>query len=262
MKQQFKVGVKGMESIEIEHYDKVAVLRLNNGITNPLNLEFIKDISKGLEKLKGDYSISSLVIASGNDKFFSIGFNIPELYEFGEEDMKLFYQTYNRLCLDLYSFPKPTIAAITGHAIAGGCILTLCCDQRFIAEGRKLMGLNEVKLGVPVPYPGDCILRQIVGTRYAREIMETGNFYEAEDSLRMGIVDLVLPLEQVLSKSIEVAKLLGNLPHEAFERIKSNRVEMVEAQILSHTVEKERFFLECWFSEEARKLLKEAIEKF
>lgn len=76
--------------------------------------------------------------------------------------------------LALYTLPKPVVAAITGHAIAGGCILALCCDYRFISEGRKLMGLNEVKLGVPVPYLADRVLHALVGTRYAREIIESG----------------------------------------------------------------------------------------
>ena len=99
----------------------------------------------------------------------------------------------------LFTFPKPTAAAISGHAIAGGCILTLCCDYRYIAEGRKLMGLNEIKLGVPVPYVADCILRSLVGFRHAREIMESGDFYQPETSFQKGLVDAVLPLENVLA---------------------------------------------------------------
>lgn len=124
------------------------------------------------------------------------------------------------------------------------------------------MGLNEIKLGVTVPYPGDCILRQIVGTRYAREIMEEGEFFPPERSLQMGMVDYVLPLEQVFLKSIEKAKELGAMPHNAFTMIKRNRVEPVEAQIKKHLDQKEQFFLECWFSEEARKNLSEAMKKF
>ena len=124
------------------------------------------------------------------------------------------------------------------------------------------MGLNEIKLGIPVPYPGDCILRQVVGARNGREIMGTGEFYHPEESLQMGMVDQVLSLEQVLPKAIDKAKLLGALPRDAFGMIKRNRVEMVEAQILKHLAEKEQFFMECWYSDEARERLEEAIKKF
>ncbi|UCG92083.1 MAG: hypothetical protein JSV97_13690, partial [candidate division WOR-3 bacterium] len=129
-------------------------------------------------------------------------------------------------------------------------------------EGKNKMGLNEIKLGVPVPYLADCILRQIVGYRNAREIMDTGEFYEPENLLQLGIVDMVLSVEQVLAQSIEKAKLLGSMPHNAFAMIKCNRVEMVKLEALSKLQEKEQFFLECWYSEETRKRLREAIAKF
>jgi enoyl-CoA hydratase/carnithine racemase len=124
------------------------------------------------------------------------------------------------------------------------------------------MGLNEIKLGIPVPYPGDCILRHMVGHRNAREIMGTGEFYHPEELVQMGMVDEVLPLEQILPKSIERAKSLGALPQEAFRIIKHNRVETVKAQVHKHLAEKEQAFLKCWYSDEARKRLKEAIKKF
>lgn len=251
-----------MDSIKIEYHDDVAVVRLNNGVTNPLSLEFLRDISENLGILKNESSVSSLVIASNNDKFFSIGFNIPQLYEQTEEEVKEFYKTYNRLCLDLYKLPKPTIAAITGHAIAGGCILALCCDFRFISEGKKLMGLNEIKLGVPVPYPGDCILRDLVGTKNARDIMEIGEFYPPLESLKLGMIDQVMPLAQVIPNSIERAKSLGAMPKDIFGMIKRNRVERIEEQILKRLEEKEQFFLKCWHSDDTRKRLKEAIKKF
>jgi len=251
-----------MESIKVEYHDKVAVLRLNSGITNALNTEFLKQISRTLQKLKHDPSVSSIVLAGANEKFFSIGFDVPQLYELSRDEFRFFYQTFNRLCLDLYALPKPTIAAIVGHAIAGGCILAICCDYRFIAEGRKLMGLNEIRLGVPVPYLADCILRQIVGTRNAREISDTGELYQPEELLQMGMVDRVLPLEQVLPESIEKAGLLGTLPREAFGVNKRNRVEVVEAQLITHLAEREQFFIECWYSDDARERLREAIKKF
>ena len=251
-----------MKLILVEYRDKVAILKLNRGITNALNLQFVNRLAENLQKMKDDSDVHSLVLGSSNEKFFSIGFDIPELFELTRKDFRVFYQAFNRVCMDLYTLPKPTIAAITGHAIAGGCILALCCDYRFIAEDRKLMGLNEIKLGIPVPYPGDCILRHVAGTRNAREIMGAGEFYRPEELLQIGMVDRVLSLEQVLPKSIEKAKLLGALPHEAFGMIKRNRVEMVEAQVLTRLAEKEQFFIDCWFSDEARERLKEAIKKF
>lgn len=251
-----------MKFIRMEYCDNTAILKLKRGVTNALNLQLINQLGESLREVTDDSDVLGLVVASSNDKFFSIGFDIPELLQLARKDFTVFYQAFNRVCIDLFTLPKPTVAAITGHAIAGGCILALCCDHRFIAEGRKLMGLNEIKLGVPVPYPGDCILRHTVGVRNAREVSGTGDFYRPEESLRLGMVDKVLSIEQVLPKSIEKAGSLGTLPHEAFGAIKRNRVEMVEALIVANLAEKEQFFIDCWYSDEARKRLKEAIKKF
>jgi len=152
-----------MKMISVERHDQVSVLKLNRGATNALNLQLVTCLVENLNSVRDDPKVRSLVICSSNDKFFSIEFDIPELIQLKKRDFKVFYQAFNQVCLDLYTFPKPTIAAITGHAVAGGCILALCCDYRLIATGRRLVGLNEIKLGVPVPYLGDCILQQVVG---------------------------------------------------------------------------------------------------
>ena len=248
--------------ILIEHYEQVSVIKLNRDVTNALNPTLIIKIGKILKTLKEDPGVHGIVLSSSNDKFFSIGLDIPELFDLSREDFKKFYHSFNQLCLNLYTFPKPIIAAITGHAIAGGCILALCCDYRFIAEGRKLMGLNEIKLGVPVPYPGDCILRQLVGFRHARDIMESGEFFEPDKLIQFGMADNVLPLDQVIPQSIEKAKLLGSFSQNVFQIIKRNRVEAVEARILKHLEKKEQLFVDCWYSDETRQQLKAAMKKF
>ncbi len=251
-----------MGMIDTEQREQVAVVKLDRSVTNALNLQLLNELTAALQNVQDDGDVRSLVLGSSNEKFFSIGFDIPALFELTREDFTVFYRAFNRFCIDLYAFPKPAIAAIPGHAIAGGCILPLCCDYRFIAQGRKLMGLNEVKLGVPVPYPADRILREIVGVRVAREVVEVGEFYPSEDLLQMGLVDQVVPLEQVMTKSIEKAAALGALPQPAFVKIKQNRTEMVRAQILERLEEKERSFIECWYSGETRERLKQAMEQF
>ncbi|MCP5047436.1 MAG: enoyl-CoA hydratase/isomerase family protein [bacterium] len=251
-----------MKMITVDYQDNVAIVKLNHGVTNAINLELVNQLAEALENIKHDSAVHSVVLGSSNEKFFSIGFDVPQLYELSREDFTIFYNRFDGFCLDLYTFPKPTTAAITGHATAGGCILALCCDYRFISEGKKLMGLNEIKLGVPVPFLPDCILGSLTGVRNARDMMETGDLYRPEQSLRMGLVDEVLPLEQVTAKSIEKAKLLGSMPAQAFTAIKRNRVETIETQTLMHREKKGEVFIDCWYSTPARERLKEAAEKF
>jgi len=248
--------------ISVEPRGAVAVVKLERGVTNALNLELVTALGKVIQDVKADSEVRGVVLASANDKIFSLGFDIPWLYDLGRDELAHFFSAFNQACLALYTLPKPTVAAMTGHTIAGGCILALCCDYRFIAEGRKLMALNEIRLGVPVPYLPDCILRQLVGMNEARQILETGDFYPPDRLLQLGMVDEVLPLDAVLPKAVEKAEALGAMPPKAFAAIKRNRVEMVEARVLERGEEKARAFLECWYSEDARRLLREAIKKF
>jgi enoyl-CoA hydratase/carnithine racemase len=248
--------------ILVEHRGSVAIIKLQRGVTNPLDRQLVGHLSTMIHRVGGDPAVRGVVLGSANDKFFSIGFDIPQLFELSRPQFTAYYQAFNRVCLDLSAMPKPTVAAITGHAIAGGCILALCCDYRMIADGRKLMGLNEVKLGVPVPYVADCILRDLVGGRHARQIVESGDFYGPEESLSLGLVDQVCPADQVLSRAVDRASLLGSSPPEAFAMIKRNRVERLEAEILARLADKEQLFVERWYSEETRAQLQEAMAKF
>ena len=251
-----------MEMISVEHHGKVVFARLNNGVTNALNPKVVKELERVIKQVKNDAGINGLVLGSSNEKFFSIGFDIPELFEMNRDNFRGFYRAFNQVCLDLLSLPKPTVAAITGHAIAGGCILAMCCDYRFIAKGHKLMGLNEVKLGLPVPYLPDRLLHAIAGVCRAREIMESGNLYPSNEALEMGIVDKILAIENVVETAIEHAETLGSLPKVGYEMIKQNRVEMIEEQVAARQDDKEVYFIESWYSDEARRCLKEAMKKF
>ena len=125
-----------------------------------------------------------------------------------------------------------------------------------------MMGLNEVKLGVPIPFPGECFLRELTGGRVAREIIDSGEFYEPEDSLRMGLCDRVLPEEEVIPAAVEMAALLGSRPRHAIRAIKQGRTAAVLARVRSESEARERIFMDCWHSETTQGLLREAAEKF
>jgi enoyl-CoA hydratase/carnithine racemase len=251
-----------MEMVSVEHHGRVAVVKLNHGVTNALNPEVVHGLESVLRRVREDEAVRALVLSSANEKFFSIGYDIPELFEMNKDDFTGFYRLFNKTCLDLFTLPKPTVAAITGHAIAGGFILALCCDYRFIAQEHKLMGLNEIKLGLPVPYLPDRLLHFLVGFRRAREMMDSGEIYPAQKAFEMGIADKVLPVGDVVKAAIEHADTLGSLPKVGFEMIKQNRVEVVAEAVMARQDQKETAFIDSWYSDEARERLKEALKKF
>jgi enoyl-CoA hydratase/carnithine racemase len=249
-------------AVLLEQQQGTALVTLDRGATHAIDHQTISELLALLEQTAADDAVRGLLLGSANHKFFSIGFDIPRLLQMSPEEMHRFYHDFNSLCLRLYTFPKPTAAVITGHAIAGGCILALCCDHRFIARGRKLMGVNELKLGVPVPYLAQQVLAMVCGESTARQVVESGDLFDAARLLELGLVDQLLPLEEVRPLALARVAELGALAPRAFTIAKLNRVGEVAERFLRRREEREREFLACWHSEEAQQLLREAAEKF
>jgi enoyl-CoA hydratase/carnithine racemase len=151
---------------------------------------------------------------------------------------------------------------MAGHAIAGGTILALTCDFRYAISEKKKMGLNEVKLGVPVPYLADLMLRQIVGDRQATPVLFGGEFLSFPDAHRMGLVNETASKDALEDQVLSHAAELAAHPPIAFAETKASRTETIQARYEQYGKAKNRAFLNCWFSPEGQRLLRAAAEKF
>ena len=248
-----------MSKVVIEDHDSLAIIRLNNGVTNAISPALVEDLSVAVKQMEGQFD--GLVLAGG-EKFLSIGFDLPRLLKLDRNGVTQFFYNFNQAAFNLFTVPLPTACAIAGHATAGGTILALTCDYCFAATGRKLMGLNEVKLGLPVPYLADLILRQIVGDRAATEMLYLGELMSTSEAEQIGLVDEVLPQDEVEDRALEKVAKLAALPRPAFEAIKANRVEAIRIRYEENYKSKHETFLDCWFSEQTQGLLAEAAKKF
>ena len=243
----------------IEEHGDVAVLRISDGVTNPIGPELVADLDTALTDVEKEFRG---VVLAGGEKFFSIGFNLPELIEFNRKQMAGFFEAFNNLALRLFTTPIPTVCAVCGHAIAGGTILALAADFRIAAAGKKLMGLNEVKLGVPVPYLADLLLRQIVSDRAANDILYAGEFLTTTDAAAIGLVDETAAAEAAETRAVAKIGGMTKLPAEALSAVKENRTAAVRQRYAARFREKNEVFLDCWFSAAARPLLEKAAETF
>lgn len=158
--------------------------------------------------------------------------------------------------------PLPTVCAIAGHATAGGAVLALSTDFRFVVAGRKFIGFNEVKIGLSVPGLADLILRQLVGDRRATEMMFTGGFLEPEQAQQIGLVDAVFSAEDLDKEAIAKIAALAALPPEGLTLIKNNRVEAVRSRFDKMRESETDEFLNCWFNPSVQELLRAAAGKF
>jgi enoyl-CoA hydratase/carnithine racemase len=248
-----------MAMVALEDQGTVAIVRLTNGVTNPIGSEMIADLSAALEEVKRRYR--GLVLA-GNAKFFSIGLNLPELLRLEREAMAAFWNRFEDFALGLYLQPIPTACALTGHATGGGAILALACDYRFMAEGRRLIALNEVKIGVPVPYLADLMLRQIVTDRVAVDMEFRSRFLGPDEAKAAGLADVVCAEEEVETSALERIRELAAMPPEALTLTRQHRSREISARFQSVRADLSRAFTDCWFLPSTQALLREAAQRF
>jgi len=239
--------------------DHIAVLRISSGPINPIGSQLVDDLSQALAQIRGS---ARAIALCGGEKFFSAGFDLPELLGFDRPAMADFLERFNNLCLALFCVPIPTVCALSGHAVAGGNILALTCDYRYASSENKKIGLNEVKLGVPVPYLADLMLRHTIGDRYATQMIFSGEFMSFADAKIIGLIDVIGAPDEVEDFALERLAQMAGYPDRAFGAAKANKVEAIKDRYERNARAKNNEFLDCWFSEAVQTNLREAATKF
>ncbi len=248
-----------MSKVIVENRDNIAIVRLNNGPTNALSPEVVDELSLVLTELQTD---AHGVVLTGGEKFFSIGLDLPQLLNFSREEMVRFWHQYEKVIYDLYTLSVPSACVLAGHAVAGGHILALTSDFRFATTAHKQTGLNEIMLGVPVPYLADLMLRQLVGDRTATNMVYSGKFLSLDDAQKVGLVDVIYSPEEVEDQAIRKISQLASFRKAAFTAIKENRTASIREKYSMNNQAKSEYFLQCWFSGPVQEILSEAAKKF
>lgn len=248
-----------MNAIHCEMHEDIALLRLNNGVTNPIGMDLVQELDRTLERVGSE---SRGLILSGGEKFFSIGFDLPALLQHDRASMEAFYAAFNRTLFNLLTLPLPTLCCITGHAVAGGCILSLGCDFRIAASEKVKIGLNEIGIGVPVPYLADMLLSRHIGHQAAAKMMYTGDFISSKQAESLGLVDETLARDQLQARALAKIQRFCSAPSPAFALIKANRLESIAKRFEKHFPGKLQAFLDIWFTPDTQALLTRAAEKF
>lgn len=241
-----------------EEKENIGIIKLNNGITNAIDIDLVKDFEKNLNIAEKNFK--GLII-TGNEKFFSMGFNLPKLLKLDRKDFENFYIAFNELILKLYTIPIPTISVIEGHAVAGGFIIAIATDYRLAVSDKK-MGLNEINLGVPVPLFAIEILERLTDKRTSTNLLFTGELIKTQEALKYQIVDEIFPPEEIQTKAIDKLKSLTNKPRKAFEYTKKLITGPIKEKYKKYQDLDKEIFLESWHSEEAQTILKETAKKF
>lgn len=245
-----------MSAVSVEERGEVAVVTLDRPPANAFDLDFVKALREKIRKLSG---ARALVLASANPKLFSAGFDLPVLFSAGREEMRIFLTEYCGLVRDLFAFPAPAVAALPGHAIAGGLILAAAADERLAADGPGRFGLSEVALGVPVPACCLEVFRYLLGPRDMERLAASAENVAGERALAMGLIDRIVPAGDLFDAALERARTLARGAPAAHAAVKS--LARKEALARFDAALEDDSFLEFWFTADARDRITALIEK-
>ncbi len=187
-----------METIHITYESDFAILRLQRGKGNAINHQMVKEIRDAVATLSNTPEVRGLII-TGQPQFFSVGLDLIELAKYGFHEIKAFWTDFFGMMLDLAKFEKPTIAAITGHSPAGGAVIAITCDYRFMALGDKFtIGLNEVAVGILISEPIFHLYAFWLGQKNAYQALLEGRLFKVDEALKIGLIDEAHPLETIV----------------------------------------------------------------
>ena len=187
--------------IQLERRDDgVAVITLNNPKVNSLSTYVLSRLRATVSELESD--LPGAVVITGGDRIFAAGADISEFH--GPDEAYEIGLAFRDAFDAVAALPRVTIAAITGYALGGGCELALACDVRIAAENVKL-GQPEVLLGIIPGGGGTQRLARLVGPGRAKDLILSGRQVKAEEALRIGLVDEVVPADQLLGRALERA---------------------------------------------------------
>ncbi len=214
--------------IQLEARGSTTILRMVRGKGNALDIDFVIALDEALAKVEA--SSARAAVITGQGSAFGAGVDLPAILAGGPDYVRRFVPMMAGIFERFVLFPKPLVAAVNGHAIAGGAIIMLGCDQRLLARGTARVGLSEVQVGVRFPAWPLEIVRHTTPVEHFATIILTGRTWQPDDALRMGLVDELIDAERLIDRACEVAAEMAAVPPAVFAATKREvRRPMVEA---------------------------------
>jgi enoyl-CoA hydratase len=227
--------------VSVETSDAVTVVGIDRPPANAMSLELLDELVDALEQVAA--TVPAAVVIAGRAGFFSAGVDLKAVPTYGPDEQRRMVDGINRMVIATYGLSCPVIAAVTGHAIAGGLVLALCADLRIASlEGRY--GLTEIKVGVPYPQAAIGVVRAELPSHSARRLVLGNELIDGNEAVRLGLFDEVLEPDEVLPRAVELAIETAAFPADVYAGTKRELRSRALAEITA-TVETEPL-LKSW----------------
>ncbi len=190
-----------MNTLNLIKKEGYTIVQMNRGKVNALNHEMVQELRQAFRDIENDDQVQGAIL-TGQPHYFSAGLDLIELYEYDHEQIKGFFRDFGALYIELMQITKPIIAAITGHAPAGGCVLAVTCDNRFMADGNNyVIGLNEVAVNIQISQNLIETYAFWIGHGLCSRYVLEGKLLNGTEALSAGLIDELVPLDRVLLRA-------------------------------------------------------------
>ena len=241
--------------LETSKQDGATVVRMRHGKANALDVEMLEALSRELELLSGE---PGGVVLTGSAGFFSAGVDLTRVLDSPGEYTTTLIEALQRSLQRLYRFPRPLVAAINGHTIAGGLVLACACDYRVVGSPTAKLGLTELAVGVPFPHLAFEVVRQALGSTVTRRLILEANLIDSRQAADLGVVDETVAADQLIDRAIALAKRWAGLPGNTFILTKKQLACDLDERLARYPEEQLRAVGQTWSSAATRA----AIERF
>jgi len=229
-----------MITLSVDDSSGIGTMTMGSPPVNSITLDFMESFITTLDEATKNPACKGLILTSGVPRVFSGGLDILTMYNPEIDKARLFWYTFQRLWMDLYLSPIPTVAALNGAAPAGGTILACACDYRVMDNNEKLrMGLNETLLGIVAPWWTVKMFVATVGQREAEKSLALGKLYSPSEALSVGLIDEAVESSAVTATAeAELKKWMAINPEARFATKKLLREDLVN-ELLEYDREKD-----------------------
>ncbi|WP_410597125.1 enoyl-CoA hydratase/isomerase family protein [Amycolatopsis sp. lyj-23] len=241
--------------ITLENHQDVAVVRIDHGGGNTLDTDSCRALVRRLEEAEQ----ARAVVLTGTGRVFCAGVDLKRIDEGGASYVAEFLPLLSDALLAVFGCPRPVVAALNGHAIAGGAVLAAACDHRVLGAGT--IGVTELLVGVPFPLAALEILRCTYGTTQLPSLTYSGETWAGADAVARGLADEQAPPEDVLERAIAVATRLGDLPAEPFAHTKAQIRQPFHERIAEYRHSDDPQVERLWQSAEALAAVKSYVDR-
>ena len=207
----------------------ISIIKLDDGKANAFSYDMLTQVNELLSKVPRD---SGALIITGREGLFSGGFDLKTLATGDMEKITKMVQLGYHLLLELYSFDRPIIAAVSGHSIALGLFVTCSADYRIAIDGEYVCQANEVRNNMDIPIQIMEILKARVNKNYFYPAVFHSDAYTVQDSIAVGFIDEVVPQAEFMDRVMDKAKELATLPHPFYAKTKESAQADVRQKIL------------------------------